>query len=129
MKILIIGAGMYVTGRDNTGVGTILSSIAESSKNINIEKGDKKYANSRFIGRVVSVSGAYAPYGPSRPTHLNAKNWNLTDSRGVGTSGLFILKVNGDKKLYTRGNGKVGTDISSYIKLISSLKNIILNKA
>jgi len=38
MKILIIGAGMYVTGRDNTGVGTILSSIAESSKNINIEK-------------------------------------------------------------------------------------------
>ena len=37
MKILIIGAGMYVTGRDNTGVGTILSSIAESSKNINIE--------------------------------------------------------------------------------------------
>ena len=32
MRILVIGAGMYVTGRGNTGVGTVLSSLAESSK-------------------------------------------------------------------------------------------------
>ncbi|MGY8952282.1 MAG: hypothetical protein ACKVJP_02815, partial [Flavobacteriales bacterium] len=25
MKILIVGAGMYVTGRNNSGTGTILS--------------------------------------------------------------------------------------------------------
>src|SRR4051812_22099730 len=38
MKILIIGSGMYVTGRDGTGTGTILSSLADSSKNIAIEE-------------------------------------------------------------------------------------------
>lgn len=32
MKILIIGAGMYVTGRDGSGVGTVLASLAELSK-------------------------------------------------------------------------------------------------
>jgi len=32
MKILIIGSGMYVTGRNQTGKGTILSSIAQFSK-------------------------------------------------------------------------------------------------
>ena len=37
MRILIIGAGMYVTGRNNTGYGTILSSIAEYSRNINLD--------------------------------------------------------------------------------------------
>ena len=38
MKILIIGAGMYVTGRNQTGTGTILSSIAQFSKTNPIEK-------------------------------------------------------------------------------------------
>jgi len=38
MKILIIGAGMYVTGRDNTGPGTILASIAQFSANHPVEK-------------------------------------------------------------------------------------------
>lgn len=32
MNILIVGTGMYVTGRNNTGVGTIMSSVAEFSK-------------------------------------------------------------------------------------------------
>ncbi len=32
MKILIVGAGMYVTGRDGSGTGTILSAIAQYSK-------------------------------------------------------------------------------------------------
>ncbi len=36
MKILIIGAGMYVTGRKNTGVGTILASLVQLSKEIAI---------------------------------------------------------------------------------------------
>lgn len=36
MKILIVGAGMYVTGREGTGTGTILSSLAESSKDLPI---------------------------------------------------------------------------------------------
>ncbi|PLY03577.1 MAG: hypothetical protein C0623_00745 [Desulfuromonas sp.] len=38
MKILVLGAGMYVTGRNGAGVGTILSSLAESSKSIQIDE-------------------------------------------------------------------------------------------
>jgi predicted dehydrogenase len=36
MNILVIGTGMYVTGRNNSGVGTIMSSIAELSKSKHI---------------------------------------------------------------------------------------------
>ena len=38
MKIIVIGAGMYVTGRNNSGVGTILSSLSQLSKETKIEK-------------------------------------------------------------------------------------------
>ncbi len=38
MKILIIGAGMYVSGKNERGNGTILSSLAEISKKTNIEE-------------------------------------------------------------------------------------------
>ena len=38
MKIIVIGAGMYVTGRNNSGVGTILSSLSQLSKEVKIEK-------------------------------------------------------------------------------------------
>lgn len=37
MKILIAGAGMYVTGRGGTGTGTILSSLAQYSRNNPVE--------------------------------------------------------------------------------------------
>ena len=38
MKILVVGAGMYVTGRGETGNGTILCSIAETSRSLPIEE-------------------------------------------------------------------------------------------
>ena len=38
MKIIVIGAGMYVTGKNNSGVGTILSSLSQLSKEVEIEK-------------------------------------------------------------------------------------------
>lgn len=37
MKVLVIGAGMYVTGRNNSGEGTILASLAQISREIDIE--------------------------------------------------------------------------------------------
>lgn len=40
MKILIVGAGMYVTGRHGTGEGTILAALAQSSRELPIEKLD-----------------------------------------------------------------------------------------
>ena len=36
MKILVVGAGMYVTGRGGYGNGTVLSALAQTSKNISI---------------------------------------------------------------------------------------------
>ncbi len=38
MKLLVIGAGMYVTGRGETGPGTILASLCESSRALGIEE-------------------------------------------------------------------------------------------
>jgi len=37
MKIIVIGAGMYVTGRNKSGVGTILSSLSQLSKEVEID--------------------------------------------------------------------------------------------
>jgi len=36
MKVLVVGAGMYVTGRGGYGNGTVLSALAQTSKNISI---------------------------------------------------------------------------------------------
>jgi len=38
MNILVLGAGMYVTGKHDTGVGTLLAAVTESSKTLNIKK-------------------------------------------------------------------------------------------
>ena len=38
MNIIIIGAGMYVTGRNQSGTGTILASLFESSKELPIDQ-------------------------------------------------------------------------------------------
>lgn len=38
MRILVLGAGMYVTGRRGRGVGTILSALAQTSKTVDIEE-------------------------------------------------------------------------------------------
>lgn len=38
MKVLVIGAGMYVTGREGTGEGVIMASLAQSSKHHLLEE-------------------------------------------------------------------------------------------
>jgi len=55
MNILVIGAGMYVTGRDNSGVGTVLSSLLQTSKEININSITivaKSYDNNNMVKEV-----------------------------------------------------------------------------
>jgi predicted dehydrogenase len=37
VNVLIIGAGMYVTGRQGSGAGTVLSSLAELSRSLKID--------------------------------------------------------------------------------------------
>src|SRR5438270_3201275 len=66
MRILIVGSGMYVTGREGTGTGTILSSLAESSKNFPIEEivvvsknessGNGVYESAQRINRLLGTS-------------------------------------------------------------------------
>lgn len=53
MNVLVIGAGMYVTGRNNSGVGTLLASLAEASKNVSINKvivAATNFANEKTVG-------------------------------------------------------------------------------
>lgn len=38
MKVIVLGAGMYVTGREDSGNGTVLASLIQLSKKIKIEK-------------------------------------------------------------------------------------------
>jgi predicted dehydrogenase len=38
VKILIVGAGMYVTGRHGSGAGTVMAALAQASKSIPIEE-------------------------------------------------------------------------------------------
>lgn len=38
MRVLVLGAGMYVTGRQGSGPGTILSSLAETSRSLPISE-------------------------------------------------------------------------------------------
>ena len=38
MKVLVVGAGMYVTGRGETGIGTVLCSLAETSRSMPIDE-------------------------------------------------------------------------------------------
>jgi len=37
MKVLVVGAGMYVTGRHGSGIGTIMASLAQASRELPIE--------------------------------------------------------------------------------------------
>jgi len=54
------------------------------------------YAASRFVGRVISISGAYNPYnyGGQRST-INRGLIHLDDKRAVGTSGVHIAASSG----------------------------------
>lgn len=38
MNVLVVGAGMYVTGREGSGCGTILSSLAECSRHLRVSQ-------------------------------------------------------------------------------------------
>ena len=38
MKILVLGAGMYVTGRNSSANGTVLSALVQVSKEVKVNK-------------------------------------------------------------------------------------------
>jgi len=56
MKVLVVGAGMYVTGRHGTGEGTILASLAQASKEVMLERVDviaRNPANKNIVEETV----------------------------------------------------------------------------
>ena len=65
MKILVVGAGMYVTGREGSGYGTILSSLAQTSRELPIEH--------------VTVIGTK----PENQRHIQAAERKITDLLGT----------------------------------------------
>lgn len=57
MRILVVGAGMYVTGRHGTGEGTILASLAQASREMKIDQVDiiaRNPANSAIVEEVAA---------------------------------------------------------------------------
>ena len=52
MRILVVGAGMYVTGRHGTGEGTILAALAQTSREMQVDQVDiiaRNPANATFV--------------------------------------------------------------------------------
>ena len=57
MKILVIGAGMYVTGRQGTGEGTVLAALAQAATRMPLEPVDviaRNPANSEAVAEAVA---------------------------------------------------------------------------
>jgi len=92
MNVLILGAGMYVTGRSGYGNATILSSIAEISKEINIR-------------RLVIV-------GKSKENDYVAEAVNRINSR-LGTAiHAEYLSISGSPETFLKNlNGEIKFDI------------------
>lgn len=79
MRILVVGAGMYVTGRDNTGYGVVLASLAQISKYLDISQvviAAKKPENKKVVAmasqRINSATGSNLKVS-YRPVSGNAK--------------------------------------------------------
>ena len=83
---------MYVTGRNGTGTGTILSSLAQSSKTINIEE-------------VIVVSKS-----KSSETHVAEAMQRINTKLNTNLSVLFILLENDFDKQLQQLNNKFKND-------------------
>jgi len=70
MKILVVGAGMYVTGRHGTGEGTVLAALAQTSQEIQLEQVD---IIGRSPGNVTVVEEATARINLRLGTNLRAR--------------------------------------------------------
>ncbi len=75
MKILVIGAGMYVTGRHGTGEGTILASLAQTSREIQLERVD---VIARNPANAAAVAEAMARINHRISSHLVARYFAVT---------------------------------------------------
>src|SRR5438067_1374393 len=52
MRVLVVGAGMYVTGRRGSGQGTVLASLAQASRELSLDQVDvlaRDPANAEYV--------------------------------------------------------------------------------
>jgi predicted dehydrogenase len=88
MRILVVGAGMYVTGRSGTGAGTVLASIAQFSRAHPIEQITVAARNPQNAGhvaeaaaRINSVLGTKISVGYERLSESNGLEQVLKNGR------------------------------------------------
>ncbi len=96
MKLLVIGAGMYVTGRHGTGVGTVMASLAQVSRHQSIDEVvivARDSANASVVADAATringlaatqVAFRYQPIDPDRP---------LGEQLDLGSFGCAIVAV------------------------------------
>jgi predicted dehydrogenase len=80
MRILVLGAGMYVTGRVGTGTGTVLASLAEISRRTPIER---VTVAARSAGNAAHVAEAARRINATIGSTLNAAYERLTPERSL----------------------------------------------
>ena len=85
MKILIIGAGMYVTGRQDTGPGTVLSSLAQASKVLSIEEVTVVATNT---ANAAAVTEAVARINATIGTDLKVRYRNIAGDAATDVPAL-----------------------------------------
>ena len=81
MKVLVVGAGMYVTGRHGTGVGTILASLAQASR---AQKIEEVLVVARSGANAPLVAEAAARLNGTLGTQLQVRYQTIADGRALG---------------------------------------------
>ena len=88
----------FLVTRDNDGDNARNVWVHADKGGAHINDQDAGYTNSRFVGRVISISGAYNPdgYSLNLSNHLEGGGIShLNDKRAVGTSGVHIAASSG----------------------------------
>jgi len=80
MRILVVGAGMYVTGREGTGAGTIISALAEYSRSASV---DEVVVVARSAANAAHVQEAATRVNGLLGTGLNVRYEQLDPEGGL----------------------------------------------
>ncbi len=81
MKVLVVGAGMYVTGRHGTGAGTVMAALAQASKRLPIED---VLVVARDPSNAAAVTEAAARVNGMLGTKLRFRYQAIDAERGLG---------------------------------------------
>ena len=122
MNILILGSGMYVTGRNSTGTGTVLSSLAQTSKSMKIEE---VLMISKSKSSEANVAEAAQRINKKLNSKLNVRFVLLEDDFNK----QFIVELGPNKRNIIRIDKKKTTPLLVKAgRLLKKYKNILKNE-